>query len=183
VVTEEPPAARAAALVEPEPAGAEDLEVEAARQTAIAVERTRRSWFGRIATIFERSQIDDTLWEELEELLIAADVGVETTEEVIAYVKDVVRKEGLKQPEEAREVLKDELEDILLSVDDKGALWGSGGQAVAPPAVILVVGVNGVGKTTSIAKTASVCSWRRPTRSARRRSISSSCGASGLAWT
>lgn len=156
MVTEEPPAARAAALVEPEPAGAEDLEVEAARQTAIAVERTRRSWFGRIATIFERSQIDDALWEELEELLIAADVGVETTEEVIAYVKDVVRKEGLKRPEEAREVLKDELEDILLAVDDKGALWGSGGQAVAPPAVILVVGVNGVGKTTSIAKLANL---------------------------
>ncbi len=81
---------------------------------------------------------------------------METTEEVITYVQEVVKQDNIKSPEEAREVLKDELEDILLSADDKGKLWGSGAQGVSAPAVILVVGVNGVGKTTSIAKLAAL---------------------------
>lgn len=122
----------------------------------MGVERTRRTWFSRISGVFERSQIDDDLWEELEELLIGADIGVETTSEIIEYCKEVVRKDGIKQPEDAREVLKDDLEDILLSVDQKGRLWGSESTGVASPAVILVIGVNGVGKTTSIAKLAAL---------------------------
>jgi fused signal recognition particle receptor len=131
---------------------------EVAEQTEVAVERTRRTWFRRIAGVFQRSQIDDALWEELEELLIAADTGVETTDEVIRYVREQTRKEGLKQPHEVRELLKDELEDILLAVDEKGKLWGGegGGVPAGSTAVILVVGVNGVGKTTSIAKLAAL---------------------------
>jgi fused signal recognition particle receptor len=148
-------------LIEPEVvAEAEDefedeeaVPEEVIEQTEHAVERTKRTWFRRIAGVFERSQIDDELWDELEELLIAADTGVETTEAIIAAVKQRVREDGLKKPEEAREALKDELEDILLAVDEHGKLWG--GEAQGPEngtAVILVVGVNGVGKTTSIAK-------------------------------
>ena len=129
---------------------------EVVEQTEVAVERTRRTWFRRIAGVFERSEIDDELWEELEELLISADIGMETAEDILTYVREQVQKDGIKRPAEAREVLKDDLEDILLSVDDKGQLWGSGGNAMAPPAVILVVGVNGVGKTTSIAKLAAL---------------------------
>ncbi len=129
---------------------------EVAEQTAVAVERTRRGWFSKISTVFQRAEIDEQMWDDLEELLLAADTGVDTTEEVITYVKDVVRRDGIKDPNEARETLKDELEDILLAVDDKGTLWGSRSAAVSTPAVILVVGVNGVGKTTSIAKLAAL---------------------------
>jgi fused signal recognition particle receptor len=136
--------------------GDEELERVTVEETREALERTRRTWFSRIAGVFERSQIDDGLWEELEELLISADTGMETATEIIEYVQDAVRKDSLKQPEDARDVLKDDLEDILLSVDDKGALWGSESTGVASPAVILVIGVNGVGKTTSIAKLAAL---------------------------
>ena len=134
----------------------EALAEEVAANTEVAVDRTRRAWFSRISNVFQRSEIDDELWDELEELLIAADTGMETTEDVLRYCREQVRELGLKQPEEVREVLKDEMEDILLAVDEKGALWGSGGNAVSPPAVILVIGVNGVGKTTSIAKLAAL---------------------------
>lgn len=132
--------------------GYDDAEV--AQQTAVAVERTKRTWFGRIASVFSREQIDEDLWDELEELLISADTGVETTEEIITYVKGVVARDGITNPAEAREILKDEMEDILLAVDKRGRLWGSESTGVSAPAVILVVGVNGVGKTTSIAKLA-----------------------------
>jgi fused signal recognition particle receptor len=134
----------------------EELPEEFVEKTDQAVERTRRSWFKRLVGVFERSQIDGELWEELEEILIGADVGLETTEKVLDSVRERVRREGMKLPVEAREALKDELLAILAIGDEKGRLWGSGASdgATASPAVILVVGVNGVGKTTSIAKLA-----------------------------
>lgn len=141
-------------LIDDQPS--EELVEEFAEQTGIALERTKRTWFRRISQVFDRADIDDQMWEELEELLISADTGMETTEEILTYVRDVVRKDGLKQPEEVREALKDDLEDILLAVDAKGGLWGSESSGVTAPAVILVVGVNGVGKTTSIAKLAAL---------------------------
>jgi fused signal recognition particle receptor len=131
------------------------LAEEFVEKTEHAVERTRRSWFQRLVGVFERSQIDDELWDELEEILIGADVGLETTEKILSRVRERVRKEGMKQPDEAREALKDELVAVLSTGADKGRLWGPAGQENPPtPAVILVVGVNGVGKTTSIAKLA-----------------------------
>ena len=106
--------------------------------------------------VFERSQIDDELWDELEEILIGADTGVETTEMILDEVRSRVRKEGMKQPAEVREALRDQLIALLESVDGKGQLWGdqSDEDRSFSPAVILVVGVNGAGKTTSIAKLA-----------------------------
>jgi fused signal recognition particle receptor len=132
------------------------LPEEFIEKTEQAVERTRRSWFRRLVGVFERSQIDDELWDELEEILIGADVGLETTEKILDAVQERVRREGMKQPEEARTALRDELLAILTVGDDKGRLWGrQDGETPTPsPAVILVVGVNGVGKTTSIAKLA-----------------------------
>jgi len=138
----------------PEAVG-EELPQEFVEKTDQAVERTRRSWFKRLVGVFERSQIDDDLWEELEEVLIGADVGIETTESILEGVRERVRKEGVKQPAEARDLLKEELVEILRAGEGKGRLWGGAGEGVTPsPAVILVVGVNGVGKTTSIAKLA-----------------------------
>jgi fused signal recognition particle receptor len=138
-------------------AEAEEIPEEVIEQTEHAVERTRRTWFRRIVGVFERSQIDDELWEELEELLIAADTGIETTELVLERVRERVRRDGMKLPAEAREVLKEELVDILVEIDDRGSLWSDGAEGPdSGTAVILVVGVNGVGKTTSIAKLSSL---------------------------
>jgi fused signal recognition particle receptor len=131
-------------------------EQEDARKTEQALERTRKTWFSQLTSLFERSRIDDSLWEELEELLIGADVGVATAQKVLEDVQRRVEKEGLKDPNEVRDALKDELVDILQTVQPRGKLWrnGDGPEPVARPAVILVVGVNGTGKTTTIGKLA-----------------------------
>jgi fused signal recognition particle receptor len=124
------------------------------QKTEAALQRTRRSWFGRITGILDRGRIDEDLWLELEEVLLGADVGVRTTEKILDAVKAVVEKEHIRDPQEVREILKDELIDILESVPFTGALWGDEVEEPPRPGVILVVGVNGTGKTTSIGKLA-----------------------------
>lgn len=158
--------AEAAYVYEPEPADEEDADeaefgADALEQTERALGRTKRGFFRRMFGVFERSQIDDELWEELEEILIGADTGMPTTERILEDVRRRVRREGMKLPEEVREALRDELVALLDAVERSGQLWGgSQDDDGAPvdrsfrPAVILVVGVNGVGKTTSIAKLA-----------------------------
>jgi len=131
----------------------EDSE-ELAERTDEAVERTRRTWFRRVAGVFERSNISDELWDEIEEILIGADTGLETTERILDRTRERVRKEGVREPAEAREILKSEMIAILDDVETKGALWDAERDLTQKPAIILVVGVNGVGKTTSIAKLA-----------------------------
>lgn len=110
--------------------------------------RTRNSVFGQVTSLFEMGQIDDELWDDLEALLIQADVGVETTSELIENVRHRVKLEGITKPLEVREVLKEAMRGLLdgyaPSVIDRSRLL----------TVILVVGVNGSGKTTSIAKLA-----------------------------
>ena len=123
-------------------------------KTEAALSRTRRTWFGRIAGILDRGQIDDDLWLELEEVLLGADVGVRTTEKVLGRVRERVEKERVRDPHAVRELLKDELMAILTGVPFRGALWGEGETEAPRPGVILVVGVNGTGKTTTIAKLA-----------------------------
>ena len=122
--------------------------------TQHAVERTRRTWFSRIGGLFQRG-LNDELWDELEETLIAADTGVETTVKVLDHLKERIKSEAIRDPGPAQEALKEVLLAIL-NVAVGGRLWGAnGGSDGAPkPAVILVVGVNGTGKTTSIGKLA-----------------------------
>ena len=144
-----------AALSEAEAGDLEFTEEESRElreQTDRAVERTRRGWFSRLGGLFERAEFDDSLWDELEEILISADTGVETTERVIANVKRTVRDRGLKKAVEVREALREELVRMLESPVHGPPAWAL---ADAPsPLVIVVVGVNGAGKTTSIAKMA-----------------------------
>ena len=131
-----------------------DDETAATERTEEALQRTKRTWFRRVVGAFERSRIDDELWEEVEEILISADTGLETTERILERTRARVRKEGAKDPSEAREILKDAMIAILADVETKGRLWDTDEELERRPAVILVVGVNGVGKTTSIAKLA-----------------------------
>jgi fused signal recognition particle receptor len=131
-------------------------EEEDARKTEQALERTRKTWFSHLTSLFERARIDESLWEELEELLIGADTGVATAQKVLEDVQRRVEKERLTDPNDVRDALKQELVDILEAAQPRGKIWvdGQKPEAVAKPAVILVVGVNGTGKTTSIGKLA-----------------------------
>jgi fused signal recognition particle receptor len=131
-------------------------EEDDARKTEQALERTRKTWFSHLTSLFERARIDEALWEELEEVLIGADAGVATTQRVLEDLQQRVEKENLKEPDQVRRALRDELVDILQTTEPRGNLWRDGEtpDAVARPAVILVVGVNGTGKTTSIGKLA-----------------------------
>ena len=110
--------------------------------------KTRESVGSMITGVFTGfSQIDDDFYDELEESLILADMGVETTMSAVERLRKTVKEQHLKTPEEAKEALKDILTDMLL-VEDKAV--NPGGK----PSVILVIGVNGVGKTTTIGKLA-----------------------------
>ncbi len=110
--------------------------------------KTRESVGSMITGVFTGfSQIDDDFYDELEESLILADIGVETTMSAVERLRKTVKEQHLKTPEEAKEALKDILTDMLL-VEDKAV--NPGGK----PSVILVIGVNGVGKTTTIGKLA-----------------------------
>jgi len=108
--------------------------------------RTRQGFFGKISGLFGAREVNDELWEELEELLILADVGVTTTVGLVERLRERVKRERVRDAQAVRGMLKEELRAILMestpqTVDD-GQLLG----------VILVVGANGSGKTTSIAK-------------------------------
>jgi fused signal recognition particle receptor len=120
-----------------------------------AVDRTRRTWFSRIGGMFRRG-LNDQLWDELEETLVAADTGVQTTMKVIEDVRERVKREGIKDPEQALGVLKEDLIATLEVDTGRGQIWHSNGnkETLPKPAIILVVGVNGTGKTTSIGKLA-----------------------------
>lgn len=137
-----------AALVSFEPTAEERAEVH--EQTERAVERTRRGFFGRLGGLFERADFSDDLWDELEEVLIGADAGLETTTVIIDAVKKRVKDEGVKQSARVRDFLREELVEILLEPADAPLAWEDA--EVPEMTIILVVGVNGAGKTTSIAK-------------------------------
>jgi fused signal recognition particle receptor len=109
------------------------------------VQRSKETWFGKVKNLFDRPAIDDATWDELEEILIASDVGMTTGEKLINNVKNRVKNEKLKDSESVRQALKEEIVK-LLQVEIKPV------EVVTLPKVTLVIGVNGGGKTTSIAK-------------------------------
>ncbi|NMB96898.1 MAG: signal recognition particle-docking protein FtsY [Clostridiaceae bacterium] len=112
------------------------------------LEKTRKGITGKIDQILVSfGKIDDELFEELEEALISSDVGVDTTLRVIGDVMKKVKERKLTNPGDVKELLKEELAKLLSTGDSKLRLE-------TIPSVIIVVGVNGVGKTTSIGKIA-----------------------------
>ena len=131
-------------------AGADVAEDAAATRRALA--RTRRSWFGRLASAL-RGGVDEALWASLEEALIGADAGVGATMDVL----ERVRAADPGDAEAVRLRLRAELVTVLREAEEpRGRLWGGAGGGDDPerPAVVLVVGVNGSGKTTAIARLA-----------------------------
>ncbi|MCI2112509.1 MAG: signal recognition particle-docking protein FtsY [Ruminococcus sp.] len=111
------------------------------------LKKTRNAVVGQIDSMLKSfSKIDDELFEELEELLVMGDVGVPTAEKICDELKDRVKKEGIKEPEEINRLLEETVSEML-----KG---GEGLDISTTPSIILVIGVNGVGKTTTIGKLA-----------------------------
>ncbi len=110
--------------------------------------KTRRSLLGRIAGLLGATEIDSETWDDLEALLIQADLGVETTQYLIEKLRDRVRREGITRERDLRAFLREELLGILLQRQPRLNLHGR------PISVLLIVGVNGSGKTTAIGKLA-----------------------------
>jgi len=111
------------------------------------LEKTRKVTFGRIANFLGTSELGDETWEDLEALMIQADMGMETTMDVVELLKDTVHEKGLTQTDELLEAFQEELIDRLIPPELPSPLENS-------PLVIILVGVNGSGKTTSAAKLA-----------------------------
>ena len=110
--------------------------------------KTRAALSGTLGSVFSGfSEIDDDFYDELEECLILADLGVETAGKAVEKLKKTVREQHLRQTEEARQALREILTDML-NVGDPALNLST------QPSVILVIGVNGVGKTTTIGKIA-----------------------------
>ena len=110
--------------------------------------KTKTSFDEKINNIFSSfRKVDEELLEELEEVLIMSDVGANTSSTIIENLKDRIKKENIKDEEGVREALRKEIKEIFDKTDHVLRLE-------TKPAVILVVGVNGVGKTTSIGKIA-----------------------------
>jgi fused signal recognition particle receptor len=106
-----------------------------------------------LLAVLGRADLDDAAWEELEDTLLAADVGVGPTTELVEALRTRVRVEGIDDPERAKSVLRDELVALVGSdLDRTLAVTGSDGK----PGVVLVVGVNGTGKTTTVGRLARV---------------------------
>jgi len=118
------------------------------KQLSEGLTKTRQTFFGRIASVLTGSQITDETWDELEALLIQADVGVSTTVELVERLRARAARERVRQADQVQALLKEELRQLLsdgrpLTIDQPRLLT-----------VVLIVGVNGSGKTTTIGKLA-----------------------------
>lgn len=106
--------------------------------------RTSKVTFGRIATIFGATEINDETWNELEAILVQADMGLDTAQSVLSDLRKKVNADGLTQTAELQAALRSEL---ISRLDPAPAM-----EFTAQPTIILMVGVNGSGKTTTSAK-------------------------------
>jgi fused signal recognition particle receptor len=128
---------------------------EPARSTKEGLETTRQSLLSRIGKAFAgRRQVSSDFLDELEEILITADVGVDTTVQIIANLEARVAKDKFLAQDELFSMLGDEIEKLIPDLELPVASDFSLREIQAHPYVILVVGVNGVGKTTTIGKLA-----------------------------
>lgn len=111
------------------------------------LKKTRDSVVGQIDSMLKSfTKIDEELFEELTELLVMGDVGVTTAEQITDELRDRVKKEGIKDPAEIKHLLEDVVADMLRGDEEL--------KINTKPSIILVIGVNGVGKTTTIGKLA-----------------------------
>ncbi|MFJ1868437.1 signal recognition particle-docking protein FtsY [Streptomyces sp. NPDC088097] len=157
-----------AATATDSPVAVEDPVVEAPEAPAIEVPeptagrlvrlrtrlaRSQNSLGKGLLTLLSREHLDEDTWEEIEETLLIADVGVAPTQELVDRLRERVRVLGTRTPADLRALLKEELVALLGTDFDRAVKTESG---VDTPAVVMVVGVNGTGKTTTTGKLARV---------------------------
>jgi len=118
------------------------------------LEKTKTNVFSKLTkAVAGKSKVDDEVLDNLEEILVTSDVGVSTTLKIIQRIEDRVAKDKYLGTSELNKILKEEIA-ALLEENDKGELLGFDFEKRDTPYVIMVVGVNGVGKTTTIGKLA-----------------------------
>jgi fused signal recognition particle receptor len=120
--------------------------------------RSQNSLGRGLLTLLSRERLDEETWEEIEDTLLTADVGVGPTQELVERLRERVRVLGTRSPEELRALLREELLALVGTDADRGVRTEGGVSADGEerPAVVLVVGVNGTGKTTTTGKLARV---------------------------
>ncbi len=111
-----------------------------------SLEKTRNNLFGQFGDLFKNSELDAELWGSLEDTLISADTGIETSEKIVTRLKKTTKAKNISSGEECLKELRSELMKIF-DLNDEDPL-----ASAQKPAVFVMVGVNGGGKTTSIAK-------------------------------
>ncbi|MBO7197800.1 MAG: signal recognition particle-docking protein FtsY [Tidjanibacter sp.] len=140
----------------PELPAEEPAEVVPARQEEIdeGLKKTKEGFFGRLArAVAGRSQVDESFLDDLEEVLITSDVGVETTVKIIRNIEARVARDKYMNTAELNAILRDEISLLLKECEEKSDNFGLS-ITEGTPYVVMVVGVNGAGKTTTIGKLA-----------------------------
>ncbi|MFK0290976.1 signal recognition particle-docking protein FtsY [Streptomyces sp. NPDC090442] len=148
----EPEAPAAPAVEVPEPTAGRLVRLRA------RLARSQNTLGKGLLTLLSREHLDEDTWEEIEDTLLTADVGVTPTQELVDRLRERVKVLGTRSPEELRKLLREELlaligTDVDRTVHTDGAV-GNGGDEI--PGVVMVVGVNGTGKTTTTGKLARV---------------------------
>ena len=122
------------------------------QNTTRATEKTRNIWFGRVTRLFQSSELNQDLWNQLEEILVSADIGFTTAGALIERLQERVKGEKIVRSADVLDILKQEMVTIL-----EASMFAEGLTGKCSQIVVLMVGVNGAGKTTSIAKLAQLC--------------------------
>ncbi len=153
--TDVAPAPEQAPAPEPEAPALERPEAPKGRLVRLRARlaRSQGSLGQGLLSVLGRASLDDAAWEEIEDTLLAADVGVGPTDDLVERLKTRVRVESIKDPDHARAVLREELIALIGPSHDREL--SSTGEA-GKPGVVLVVGVNGTGKTTTVGRLARV---------------------------
>ncbi|MFE7340398.1 signal recognition particle-docking protein FtsY, partial [Streptomyces fimicarius] len=146
-VEEEAPVAEAPALEVPEPTAGRLVRLRA------RLARSQNSLGKGLLTLLSRDNLDEDTWEEIEDTLLTADVGVAPTQELVERLRERVRVLGTRTPEDLRTLLREELITLLGPDFDREVKTEGGAET---PGVVMVVGVNGTGKTTTTGKLARV---------------------------
>jgi fused signal recognition particle receptor len=147
VAVEEPPVVEAPAIEIPEPTAGRLVRLRA------RLSRSQNALGKGLLTLLSREHLDDETWEEIEDTLLTADVGVQPTQELVERLRERVRVLGTRTPAELRSLLREELLTILVPEFDRAVNTDS---PLDTPGIVMVVGVNGTGKTTTTGKLARV---------------------------
>ena len=99
--------------------------------TEAGVKRSRDRWFGRVLDLLRSSKLDDSVWDQLEEILISADVGIDSSLRIIEELKNLVKKESIDDPEVAFDKLKLMLSEDLAGTDNQ-EFWGDSNDVPNP---------------------------------------------------